>query len=354
MALASLLHGKEYVVPAGDVGAYFRSLPEDATVLSFSAASRYSSTGDITLPSVPLLIIDGKGCTLELGPDSHGFTNAIGDQHAAAAHASYRYVIKDFAVIEGGRKAIDLCATLGSTIVNVKCVRQTETAVDLRFCLLARLEHVLVTNPIGKGIVLRQGDWAGATWANSQSNSCVLEQCRVNCSSTTSDAYTILHSGGVRMTDCVSEGAACDRDLVITAATDANDVANNTVVKSFTLWNFHVEHAARISSILVNMPAKCVVDLGNIYWNAKQTAPVIEYTMGQLNLHDIGWWQEGFRIRTHVSAPRINIERCHSALDIDGKNERTPSRIGCLELVDALPGNGQLKLDYVRVRERSM
>ncbi|MCB9169541.1 MAG: hypothetical protein H6597_06490 [Flavobacteriales bacterium] len=350
------LTAKEYIVPAGDVGRFFAELPDDATYVSFSEASTYTSNGDIVLPAVPLLVIDGKGSKLQLGPNSNGFTCQVPDQRAATARLSGRYVIRDFATIEGGRKAIDLQATLGSEVRDVKLLRQTEAGVDLRFCLMARLEHVFVTNPGKRGIVVRQGDWPGATGFNSQSNSTVLEQCRVYAAKTTTDAFQVLNSGGVRMTDCVSEGAPCDHDLFLSATTNGDESrpANNTVVKSFTLSNFHVEHAARLASIYVNMPSKAAVHLSNVYWNGPQTAPVILYTMGQLDLSEIGWWHESFRIATRISAPRITIERCHSALSMGPKDERNDRRAGALHLEGPLPGNAQLKLNYVVVRDKAM
>ena len=154
---AGSLAAKEYVVPAGDVGRYFARLPADATYLSFSDAATYTSNGDIVLPAVPLLVIDGKGCKLQLGPGSNGFTSDITDQKQATARVTGRVVIRDFAMIQGGRKAIDLQATLGSEVRNVKLVGQTEAAIDLRFCLMARLEHVFVTNPMARGIVVQRG-----------------------------------------------------------------------------------------------------------------------------------------------------------------------------------------------------
>lgn len=347
---------REYVVPAGDVGAFFATLPEDATYLSFSAASDYASAGDIVLPATRMLVIDGKGCRLVLGPASHGFTSPVADQKEATRHLSCRYAIRDFGSIEGGTKAVDLQATLGSSITDCRFSGQTEVAIDLRFCLMARLQNVLVTNPKGKGIVLRQGDWPGATATNAQSNSSVLEQCRVYCSSTTTSAYTVLNSGGVRMMDCVSEGAEADHDLFLSAAADGDESrpAGNPVVKSFLLSNFHVEHRVRKASIYVNMPSKAVVDLQDVYWSGPQTAPVILYAMGQLDLSDIGWWTPEHRIRTRISAPRITITGCHSALNMGEKGQRTDKQAGVLELMDAFPGNEQLKLNYVVVRDRSM
>lgn len=354
--IAQALPAAEYAVPPGDVSRFFRELPADATSVVFTGAAEYSASGDIELPQRDLLVIDGRGCTLRLAPESHGFTCPVSDQRAAMERISSRYVIRDFAVIEGGRKAISLAATLGSAVHNVKCVRQTEAAVDLRFCLLSRLVQVFVTNPVSAGFVLRQGDWPGATAVNSQCNSSVLEQCRVNCSKTSTDAFRILNSGGVELRGCVSEGAPCEHDLLISARTDGNEAepANNSVVKSFRAQDLHIEHAARTASIHVNMPSKATVTLTNVYWNGPQTAPVIRYTMGQLNLEDIGWWHESFRIVTRISAPRINAQRCHSGLDVGDPKALRDNKAGVLELREALPGNEQLKLNYVRVRDRSM
>ncbi|MBX2983423.1 MAG: hypothetical protein WBB32_04425 [Flavobacteriales bacterium] len=354
---ASAVQATEYIVPAtGDVGRWFAQLPADATSVLFSSAEKYHSSGDIVLPLKQLLVIDGKGCKLTLGPNSNGFTYPIANMKEAMERTNCRYVIKDFAAITGGKKAIDLKATLGSIVENCELASQSEAAIDLRFCLLARLSNIRVTNPRDKGIVLRQGDWPGATGTNSQSNSSVLEQCRVYCMKTTTAAFTVLNSGGVRMTDCVSEGSPADYDIFLSATLDGDESrpASNPVVKSFMLSNFHVEHTARKASIYVNMPSKATVNLSNVYWNGPQKAPVILYTLGQLNISDIGWWGSGYWIGTRISAPRINIERAASGMEIgDGKSVKD-NRAGILRLVDPMPNNTLLKLNYVRLRSKSM
>ncbi|MCB0769854.1 MAG: hypothetical protein KDC00_05555 [Flavobacteriales bacterium] len=347
-----IVQATRYEVPAGaDLGEFVAQLPADATYLALSKSARYTSKGDIVLPDGVLLIIDGCGATLELGVGSHGFTRRIKDQADAMKKVSSRYAIRDFAAIEGGLKAIDLQATLGSTVTNCRLIGQSVAAVDLRFCLMARLQNVLATNPKGQGFVIRTGDWPGANWNNSQSNSTVLEQCRVYSSGSTTNAFAVLNSGGVRMLDCVSEGAVSDRDIYLAAVTDGNEerLANNTVVKSFTLHNFHVEHKVRLESIHVNMPNQATVDLSNIYWNGKPEAPVIRYLRGQLNLSDIGWWSPDLRIVSRVTTPRINATRCHSQLRPGDKSQRTATRAGSFELADPFPGHTRLDLTYVRV-----
>ena len=356
LVLCSTSHATEYVVPPGDVSSFFATLPKDATYISFSGAGSYHAEGDIVLPAVQYLVIDGKGCKLTLGARSNGFTTPITDQRMAAQRTSSRYTIRDFASITGGRKAIDLQATLNSAVIDCRLNGQTEVAVDLRFCLMTRLQNVLVTNPSKRGFLVRCGDWPGAGTSNSQSNHTVLEQCRVYCSATTTEAFTVLNSGGVRLVDCISEGSPADYDLFLSARTDGalDKPANNPVVKSFTLSNFHVEHRLRKASIHVNMPPKATVNLENIYWNSPIGAPVIQYVCGQLNVSDIGWWNPDFRMHTTTPVPHINFDACHKALVVPDVPDETGKRCGALELVgDHAPGR---KLDptYVRITRRAM
>ncbi len=356
LLLSNVLPATEYVVPPGDVAGFFATLPKDATYVSFSAAAEYTCAEDIVLPGKQLLVIDGKGCTLKLGPKSNGFTMVVTDQKEAMRRTANRYTIRDFAMIQGGRKAIDLQATLNSTIVNCRMTGQSDVGIDLRFCLMARVQNVLVTNPTRKGIQVRCGDWPGANARNSQSNHTVLDQCRVYASATTTEAFTVLGSGGVHLVDCISEGAMADYDLFLSAgsATDLDAPATNPVVKSFSLSNFHVEHRLRKASIYVNMPVKCTVDLSNIYWNSPITVPVIEYVSGQLNVSNIGWWNPAFRIRTRSTRPHLNFDACHKALVIPDKPDGTGTKAGALELVVPAPTQGKLDLSFVRITRRAM
>jgi hypothetical protein len=350
LAGPSTLGAKDYVVPANDVAGFFATLPDDATRVVFSAAKEYRCDKDIVLPPRRLLVIDGAGCRLVLGANSNGFTTEVPDQETAMKRTSNRYLIRDFSEIHGGRKAIDLKATLGSTVREVRLSNQSEAAIDLRFCLMCRLEQVLVTNPAGRGIVLRQGDWPGATATNSQCNSTVLEQCRVYCTKTTTQAFAVHNSGGVMMRACISEGGPPEHDLFLSGVGggDEQRVANNPVVKSFRLENFHVEHKARVASIHVNMPVGCSVVLNNVYWNGPQEAPVILYVSGDLTLEDIAWFRPDFRIHTRNGQPRITALRCSSHLLLTDRMVRGKLRTGVVQLVDPLPGHAELKTTNLR------
>src|SRR5688572_16940511 len=83
LGLAQSIRAKSYMVPAWDVGAYFSKLPARATYLSCSTSSNYRTASDIVLADVTLLVIEAKGCTLKLGPNSTGLTRKIADQKDA-------------------------------------------------------------------------------------------------------------------------------------------------------------------------------------------------------------------------------------------------------------------------------
>lgn len=355
-ALPLVSHAVDYVVPTSDVAGFFAKLPKDATYVSFSAAAEYYCDQDIVLPARQLLVIDGKGCKLVLGAGSNGFVVPVLDQKEAMKRTANRYMIRDFGAIEGGKRGVVLRATLNSMVENCRFTSQSEVAIDLRFCLMARVRNVLVTNPKKKGIQVGCGDWPGASTSNSQSNHTVLDQCRVYCAETTTEAFTVLNSGGVHMVDCISEGQPADYDLFLSARTDGdeNRAAINPVVKSFTLQNFHVEHRLRKASIHVNMPPKASVELTNIYWNSPIGAPVIHYFCGQLNVNNIGWWNPDFRITTRNDVPHINFESCHKSLVIPDTTDGSKRKAGCLELVGPDPDDRTLKLDFIRTTKRAM
>ena len=173
--------------------------------------------------------------------------------------------------------------------------------------------------------------------------------------STTTDAFTIINSGGVRMVDCVSEGAPAERDVYLSAAKHGavDQIASNPAVRSFTLDNFHIEHKTSKESIYVNMPAQAAVRLTNVYWNTNQQAPVIRYLRGQLDLVGIGWWAENFRISVAVNAPRIRVTNCHAKLRLGDRADHTKTKAGPFELLDPLPGNEVLVTRHIEIRDPS-
>lgn len=345
------------VVPAGvDVGVFFSNLATDITNVEFSSSTKYHSNGDIILPLRRLLIIDGKGSSLTLGPNSNGFSNVVNNMTEAMQLTSCRYIVKDFSTITGGKRAINFSGSLGNIIENCDLVSQTEAAIDLRFCLLSKISCVRVIHPRKNGIVLRQGDWYGANGINSQCNNSILEQCHVYCNNATLASFTILNSNGVKLINCSSEGESADYDLFLSATMDGDETktAGNPVVKSFDISGFHVEHRVRKASIYVNMPSKSSINLDNIYWNGYQPMPVLLYTLGQVNLSHIGWWDRYNFIGTRINAPRINVTQSHDELNLAVDKKVLNNKSKSFALFNPLEGNNLLQTNYIRISNSSV
>ena len=352
LAFTTIVNAKDYIVPTMDVGLYFATLPEDATVLIFSEAVVYSSEGDIVLPSRSL-IIDGNMCRLNLGPNSNGFVASVTDQADANTKIERKFIIRNFSKITGGKKAIDLSATFMSRVEDVELVSQTECAIDLRFCLMATAQNLKITLNRYDGIRVRNGDWPGAGVSNSQSNSTTLDRVRIYNGPTANRAFTFQHANSGRMVQCVSEGYGPEYDLWLDASSGTNPVASNPVVKQFSCDGLHVEHGAyqaKSASVWVNMPSKCSIRLSRMYWNYVPNKPVIEYTMGALVLSDIGWWTIYHYISSRIQSPRIHVYDSHD--ELKRAATVTNNRCGSFRLSDnALPGNVQLTPAYVTITQ---
>lgn len=344
-----------YTIPysiAPDV--FFDTLPSDATEVIFEGGHPISQR-DLVLPARKI-VIDGKGCSVGLGQNSNGFTVPIASQQDANSRIESKYVIRNFSNIYGGKKAIDLAASIGSRIEDVECTRQSEAAIDLRFCLMAHVHDVKITLPYNDGIRVRNGDWEGAGVNNSQSNSATLERVRVYNGPTAKKAFTFQHANSGRMEQCVSEGYGPDYDLWLDASNGLNaGVANNTVVKQFACDGFHVEHGgtqAKQASVWVNMPSKCVVSLRQCYWNYVPNRPIIEYTMGQVILSEIGWWSVYHYISSRIQSPRITVRDCHN--DLTKAANVTNNRCGSFRLSeDPVINNTTLTPAYVSAQNPS-
>lgn len=342
----------KYTVPSSIAAdTFFQTIPADATEVVFSGGHPVS-VGDIILPKRKMTI-DGAGCTLNLGPNSNGFTCPVASQSEADQRIESKYIIRNFALIAGGKKAINLCASIGSHVHDVELRQQSECAIDLRFCLMARINDVKVTLNYNDGVRIRNGDWAGAGVSNSQSNSATLERVRVYNGPTAGKAFSFQHANSGRMVQCASEGYGPDYDLWLDASSGTYPVASNTVVKQFSCDGFHVEHGAwqaKVCSIWVNMPSKCPVRLSQVYWNYVPNKPIIEYTMGALVLTDIGWWTSYHYISSRIQSPRIRVYDSHSELNRTANV--TNNRCGSFRLSDdALPGNTQLTPAYVSITQ---
>lgn len=307
-----------YTIPrGGDVAKAFASLPTDTTEVLFGGAHPVVR-GDIVLPSHSLMI-DGKMERLDLGPNSNGFVAAVTGQADANVKIERKFVIRNFDEIKGGKKAVDLSATFMSRVEDVELVGQAETAIDLRFCLMATVQNTKVTLNKQDGIRVRCGDWSGAGVSNSQSNSATIDRVRIYNGPTSSKAFAVQHANSCRMVQCVSEGYGPEYDLWLSATSGDAPYANNPVVKQFSLDGFHVEHGqyqASKASVWVDMPSKCAVELKQCYWNYTPNKPVILYSLGQLILEQVGWWTAAHTIESRIQSPRITVRDCNSNLSL--------------------------------------
>jgi len=260
------------------------------------------------------VILDGEGRTIRLGPDSNGITTPVPEGLSPLTATSTTYVIKNL-TIRGGKSAIRLGATFNSRIEQIECIDQTEVAIECQFALMTRIQNVRITNPLGHGVWLGTGSFAGwGTNLNSQCNGSVLEQVRVySRKGQVGNNFNIIHSNGVKMLDCISEGWDNDGWAVY------YDGWNSTV-KQFTIDNFHMEHGIQPhkGGIFVKGMANSPVTIRGLFAQA-WSSPDIPLVWIENNtwtiLEGIGWWTRFMTIGMSHHAPRLKTRDCHPALN---------------------------------------
>lgn len=270
-----------------------------------------------------MVILDGNGMNLVFGKDSKGITTPIPDGVKPLASTNTRYLIRNFGNIRGGKTAINLSATFNSIIENIKCEDQSEAAIILQFCLMSRVQNVLITNPWKNGIWLGTGDYNGwGTSLNSQCNNTVLDQVRVyNRPGTVGDSFTVLDSNGIVIRNCVSEGHDNDGHAI-------NYSAWNSTVKHFLVDNFHIESRSLKGAIKMLAQGNTSNIFTRIFiqknWGH---APVfILENNSPIKLIDWGWWNREMYIESTHHSPRIVIENCPG--DLNYNSIRTPHATG--------------------------
>lgn len=287
-----------------------KKMPKNPIVIEFETG--IYNLDEINLPRNRhgFVHINGNGSHIKFKKGSRGFFSVpSNNKQALNEFMSTRYLIENFSRIEGGKYAINLCATFNSIIRNIECVAQEVAGIELRFGLMTRIENILVTNPIMDGIRIDIGNWKGATKTNSQSNHTVLEQCRVYNREGGNYSFDIIHSSGVVLRDCISEGRNNKRAINY-------DSYGNPVVKNFTIENFHLEHSPEEGGIWISASAttsniidKYYINSGNIKY------PIVLGYNGPVQIKNIGWWRDEFKIMSTHHAPRILIDQCNWRLN---------------------------------------
>lgn len=283
--------------------------------MEYFVHTKHVHEGDIPLPRIKgggKVVVDLRGDDLVLGPNSNGFTTPTGS--APLTDTSTSYHIRNGRII-GGKKAIHLSATFGSTVENVELRGQTEIALHCEFALMSTLKGVMVTNPLGHGIYLGTGGFDGwGTNLNSQCNASTLENCRVyNDGRMVGNSYTIMHSNGIQMRNCISEGHSNDGWCLY------YDGWNSTV-KNFLLDGFHVEHSKnpKKGGIFIQAQSNTANQLRQLFiqgWTSESPAVYLSRNSAVV-FEQIGWWTDRMNIELSHRAPRIKSRDCYPALNV--------------------------------------
>lgn len=229
--------------------------------LAFDGSRTYEINRSLQLPkgSGGMFVLLGHGTTLRATEDSVNIFHRIppAQREALNEWTSTRFIIQDFTFSRGAR-GINLGATLGSAILRCNFYNHHIAAVDVQFGLQTRIEHCKATNCAKDSFVLRTGaDWGGND-NNSQSNHSVIESCRVFTRQGSESAYKVLGSGGVVISNCISEGHG-DINYAIYA-----DRLSSTTVRLFKIENFHLEHAPLKAGIYLRMSG--VTEINGLFY----------------------------------------------------------------------------------------
>lgn len=229
--------------------------------LAFDGSRTYEIGRSLHLPkgSGSLFVLMGHGCTLRATADSVNIFHRIPPEQREALNqwTNSRFIIQDFTFSRGAR-GINLGATLGSAILRCNFFNHHIAAVDIQFGLQTRIEHCKSTNCIKDNFVLRTGaDWGGND-NNSQSNHSVIESCRVFTRQGSESAFKVLGTGGVVISNCISEGHG-DINYSIYA-----DRLNSSTVRLFKVENFHLEHAPLKAGIYVRMSG--IIEINGLFY----------------------------------------------------------------------------------------
>lgn len=242
--------------------------------LEFTGTQDYYVSKTIELPRYAkggirrIIILNGNGCTIRTN-DSIVIFNRIPKNQDEALNKmmSTRFVFNDF-TIAGGKKAINLGATFGSSINRCNFTNQTIAAIDIQFGLNT---HILQCNSSGickNHYVLRTGsDWGGNV-NNSQSNHSVIEMSRVYAGKGSGCGFKVLGSSGCVIRDCISEGFN-EIDYAIYF-----DVIGSTTVRLFKIENLHLEHAPKKAGIYIHNTGIASID-GIFYQKAYTNFPLV-------------------------------------------------------------------------------
>ena len=281
--------------------------------LEFIGTQNYFVADDCELPRYSksgrrIIIINGNGCKITAA-DSVNVFNRIPENQKEALNKmmSTRFVFNDL-TISGGKKAINLGATYGSSINRCNFSGQKEAAVDVQFGLNTSIFQCNSTGAWKDNFILRTGaDWGGSA-NNSQSNHSVMDMCRVYARNGAHSAFMVLGSGGCVIRDAISEGSSNIEYCIII------DRLNSSTVRLSKIENLHIEHKPTKAGIYIRFTGITTID-GLFYQTAYPDYALIYAAPGtnQITLKNIPHYVGGtvFKQEKASKKPAWRLEYCH-------------------------------------------
>jgi len=255
-----------------------------------------------------MFVINGNGATLYARVDSVYIFNRIPkhQKEALSKMMSTRFTINDLTFIAGS-KGINLGATYQTSINRCNFQSQKVASIDIQFGLSTTISHCNSLAAYKDNYVLRTGkDWGGNN-NNSQSNSSVIDRCRVFARDGAKTCFKVLGSGGVVIRDAISEGSKeVDYSVFI-------DRLTSTTVRMFRLENFHLEHKPKKAGIFIQSTGINIID-GLFYQLSYDGYRLIHAGAGtdQINLKNVPHFVGGTVIQQDWSNTAWVLENCQS------------------------------------------
>jgi hypothetical protein len=132
-----------------------------------------------------------------------------------------------------GQVGVNIGSTYGALVDDCHFFA-LDKGLIFRFGLKAVIRNCFFTLNVTESIVLRHGDWSGASTINSQSNACSILSCRVFNRTGATSSIAILASSDVSIRDSVIEGQSPVYGVYF-------DALFTTPVKNVLIDNCHLE-----------------------------------------------------------------------------------------------------------------
>jgi len=104
-----------------------------------------------------------------------------------------------------GQVGVSIGSTYGALVDNCYFV-SLDKGLIFRFGLKAVIRNCFFTDNVTESIVLRHGDWAGASVINSQSNSSTVQSCRIYNRAGATSSIAVIATSDVSIRDSIIEG----------------------------------------------------------------------------------------------------------------------------------------------------